>query len=82
MRALQVLLTTVGAASGSGGMLRILDYETQAWLRHKVIEKRRPTCMAINPNGYGDSWPIFKPDISPSSPITLTRAGCLRLARL
>ena len=46
-------MTTVGAASGSGGMLRILDYETQAWLRHKVIEKRRPTCMAINPNGCG-----------------------------
>ena len=25
----QVFLTTVGAANGSGGMLRILDYETQ-----------------------------------------------------
>ena len=47
----QVFVTSVGAANGSGGMLRILDYETQAWLRHKVIEKRRPTCMAMNPNG-------------------------------
>ncbi|KAJ1490898.1 WD40-repeat-containing domain protein [Baffinella frigidus] len=34
-----------------GGMLRVIDYESQAWLRHKVLEKRIPTCICINPNG-------------------------------
>jgi len=47
----QVFVTTEGPPSGAGGTLRILDYETQAWLRHKVIEKRRPTCLTLNPNG-------------------------------
>jgi len=35
----------------NGGMLRVIDYESQAWLRHKVLEKRTPTCLCINPNG-------------------------------
>jgi WD40 repeat protein len=48
----QVFVSTQGTANGSGGMLRVLDYEIQGWLKHKVIEKRRPTCMAINPNGH------------------------------
>jgi cilia- and flagella-associated protein 251 len=47
----QVFVTTEGPASGAGGMLRVLDYETQSWIRHKVIERRRPTCLALNPNG-------------------------------
>jgi len=33
------------------GVLRHVDYESQAWLRTKTLEKRTPTCMCINPNG-------------------------------
>ncbi|EKX39032.1 hypothetical protein GUITHDRAFT_114910 [Guillardia theta CCMP2712] len=35
----------------TSGMLRVLDFESQAWLQQKVLEKRTPTCICVNPNG-------------------------------